>query len=96
MGLHRTCLLRRLIGFRDNSSALAKKDFPGRGGAGGPRPTLGPMTDITLISFGYLHSAPPRADRVEDLRARYRDPAAAAGASSTSTAGTLASKRSCW
>ncbi|WP_220499969.1 hypothetical protein [Microbispora sp. H10949] len=54
------------------------------------------MTDITLISFGYLHSAPPRADRVEDLRARYRDPAAAAGASSTSTAGTLASKRSCW
>lgn len=36
---------------------------------------------ISLISFGYLHlpdAAPPAADRVEDVRARFRDPAAAA------------------
>lgn len=34
---------------------------------------------ITLISFGYLHiqSTPPQADRVEDVRDRLRDPAAA-------------------
>lgn len=31
---------------------------------------------ITLISFGYLHDTPPRADRVEDVRDRLRDPAA--------------------
>ncbi|GAA4931685.1 hypothetical protein HD597_012899 [Nonomuraea thailandensis] len=35
---------------------------------------------ITLISFGYLHQPgerPPAADRVEDVRKRLRDPAAA-------------------
>jgi RNase adaptor protein for sRNA GlmZ degradation len=35
---------------------------------------------LTLISFGYLHLADdvtPRADRVEDVRERLRDPAAA-------------------
>ena len=33
---------------------------------------------ITLTSFGYLHlDVPPRADRVEDVRDRLRDPAAA-------------------
>jgi RNase adaptor protein for sRNA GlmZ degradation len=32
---------------------------------------------ITLISFGYLHGTPPQADRVEDVRDRLRDPAAA-------------------
>ena len=34
---------------------------------------------IELISFGYLHSAPPPADRVVDVRDRLRDPAAARG-----------------
>ncbi|MCM2394381.1 RapZ C-terminal domain-containing protein [Streptomyces albipurpureus] len=40
------------------------------------RPTL----PIRLISFGYLHlcdGPPPPADRVEDVRDRLRDPAAA-------------------
>lgn len=34
---------------------------------------------LTLISFGYLHlpAVPPCADRVEDVRDRLRDPAAA-------------------
>ncbi|SDI51273.1 UPF0042 nucleotide-binding protein [Sinosporangium album] len=32
---------------------------------------------IRLISFGYLHSTPPLADRVEDVRAKLRDPARA-------------------
>ncbi|MEU5869796.1 RNase adapter RapZ, partial [Nonomuraea sp. NPDC047529] len=32
---------------------------------------------LTLISFGYLHGPPPKADRVEDVRRRLRDPAAA-------------------
>lgn len=32
---------------------------------------------IYLISFGYLHGSPPWADRVEDVRQRLRDPAAA-------------------
>ncbi|MEU8364923.1 RNase adapter RapZ [Nonomuraea sp. NPDC048882] len=35
---------------------------------------------ITLVSFGYLHQPgerPPAADRVEDVRTRLRDPAAA-------------------
>lgn len=39
------------------------------------------MTRLALISFGYLHldtGSPPRADRVEDVRDRLRDPAAAA------------------
>uniref|UniRef100_UPI003F497CF2 RapZ C-terminal domain-containing protein n=1 Tax=Sphaerisporangium sp. CA-236357 TaxID=3240030 RepID=UPI003F497CF2 len=38
------------------------------------------MRPITLISFGYLHlsdGVPPAADRVEDVRDRLRDPAAA-------------------
>lgn len=35
------------------------------------------MSTIQLISFGYLHGPPPQADRVEDVRARLRDPAAA-------------------
>ncbi|MEE1943279.1 RNase adapter RapZ [Streptomyces sp. TRM 70361] len=43
------------------------------------------MRPIRLISFGYLHlptgpdgqPVPPAADRVEDVRARLRDPAAA-------------------
>ena len=43
------------------------------------------MPPIRLISFGYLHQppgpdgipVPPSADRVEDVRARLRDPAAA-------------------
>jgi RNase adaptor protein for sRNA GlmZ degradation len=38
------------------------------------------MPTIRLISFGYLHlhgGAPPHADRVEDVRDRLRDPAAA-------------------
>ncbi|MFI6302159.1 ATPase [Amycolatopsis thailandensis] len=30
-----------------------------------------------LTSFGYLHGTPPTADRVEDVRDRLRDPAAA-------------------
>lgn len=39
------------------------------------------MTTIRLISFGYLHldGPPPEADRVEDVRGRLRDPAAARG-----------------
>lgn len=40
------------------------------------------MRTIQLISFGYLHldgGPPPQADRVEDVRDRLRDPAAAAG-----------------
>jgi RNase adaptor protein for sRNA GlmZ degradation len=40
------------------------------------------MPPIRLISFGFLHltgAAPPVADRVEDVRARLRDPAAAKG-----------------
>lgn len=44
------------------------------------------MPPITLISFGYLHlrrdgrdAPPPAADRVEDVRERLRDPAAACG-----------------
>lgn len=34
---------------------------------------------LTLTSFGYLHltGAPPEADRLEDVRDRLRDPAAA-------------------
>lgn len=32
---------------------------------------------LTLVSFGYLHGDPPRADRVEDVRQRLHDPAAA-------------------
>lgn len=32
---------------------------------------------ITLISFGHLHGDRPQADRVEDVRDRLRDPAAA-------------------
>ena len=43
------------------------------------------MPSIRLISFGYLHQPtgpdgapiPPAADRIEDVRARLRDPAAA-------------------
>ena len=38
------------------------------------------MTTIRLISFGYLHlndGPAPKADRVEDVRDRLRDPAAA-------------------
>lgn len=38
------------------------------------------MLPIHLISFGYLHldnDTPPPADRVEDVRDRLRDPAAA-------------------
>ena len=38
------------------------------------------MSSIRLISFGFLHlddAAPPAADRVEDVRDRLRDPAAA-------------------
>jgi UPF0042 nucleotide-binding protein len=38
------------------------------------------MPAIRLISFGYLHlkdGPPPAADRVEDVRTRLRDPAAA-------------------
>lgn len=30
---------------------------------------------IKLVSFGHLHGAAPRADRVEDVRDRLRDPA---------------------
>lgn len=45
------------------------------------------MPPIRLISFGYLHQPagvdgapiPPAADRIEDVRARLRDPAAAQG-----------------
>jgi UPF0042 nucleotide-binding protein len=40
------------------------------------------MPAIRLISFGYLHlkdGPPPAADRVEDVRTRLRDPAAAKG-----------------
>ena len=40
------------------------------------------MPAIRLISFGYLHlqgGPPPPADRVEDVRRRLRDPAAAKG-----------------
>jgi UPF0042 nucleotide-binding protein len=40
------------------------------------------MNSIRLISFGYLHlngGPPPEADRVEDVRDRLRDPAAARG-----------------
>ncbi|MFJ9846982.1 hypothetical protein ACIRYZ_42440 [Kitasatospora sp. NPDC101155] len=40
------------------------------------------MHPIRLISFGYLHlkgGPPPTADRVEDVRDRLRDPAAARG-----------------
>ncbi|WP_405962100.1 hypothetical protein OG713_01290 [Streptomyces sp. NBC_00723] len=44
-------------------------------------------TSIRLISFGYLHlptspdssPVPPAADRIEDVRDRLRDPAAARG-----------------
>jgi len=44
-----------------------------------------PLHPIRLISFGYLHlptgpdgsPVPPAADRIEDVRARLRDPAAA-------------------
>jgi hypothetical protein len=32
---------------------------------------------LKLISFGYLHGPSPEADRVEDVRHRLRDPAAA-------------------
>jgi RNase adaptor protein for sRNA GlmZ degradation len=32
---------------------------------------------LTLTSFGFLHGQPPKADRVEDVRERLRDPAAA-------------------
>ncbi|MFC5828504.1 hypothetical protein [Nonomuraea insulae] len=43
------------------------------------------MTPLRLISFGYLHQPigpdglpiPPEADRIEDVRERLRDPAAA-------------------
>jgi RNase adaptor protein for sRNA GlmZ degradation len=38
------------------------------------------MHPIRLISFGYLHlddGPPPQADRIEDVRDRLRDPAAA-------------------
>ncbi|MGI8313447.1 RapZ C-terminal domain-containing protein [Saccharopolyspora hattusasensis] len=40
------------------------------------------MHTVRLISFGYLHlhgGPPPQADRIEDVRDRLRDPAAAAG-----------------
>lgn len=40
-----------------------------------------PARTLMLISFGYLHQpgeVPPAADRVEDVRERLRDPAAAA------------------
>ena len=40
------------------------------------------MSAIRLISFGYLYlhgAPPPEADRVEDVRARLSDPAAATG-----------------
>lgn len=30
---------------------------------------------IKLVSFGHLHGPAPRADRIEDVRARLRDPA---------------------
>lgn len=44
-----------------------------------------PPTPITLTSFGFLHQptttdghpTPPTADRIEDVRERLRDPAAA-------------------
>ncbi|MCI2422098.1 ATPase [Saccharopolyspora sp. K220] len=36
-----------------------------------------PGRTIRLISFGYRHGPPPRADRTEDLREQLRDPAAA-------------------
>jgi UPF0042 nucleotide-binding protein len=29
---------------------------------------------VTIISFGYLHGAPPAADLTVDLRAHFRDP----------------------
>ncbi|MGW3369749.1 RapZ C-terminal domain-containing protein [Streptosporangium canum] len=35
------------------------------------------MTTLRVISFGFLHGPAPAAHRVEDLRDRYRDPAAA-------------------
>ncbi|WP_323746347.1 RRQRL motif-containing zinc-binding protein [Catenulispora pinisilvae] len=41
---------------------------------------VNPSTPITLVSFGFLHmpgGTPPVADRVEDVRQRLRDPAAA-------------------
>jgi UPF0042 nucleotide-binding protein len=31
--------------------------------------------ELRLISFGYLHAAPPSADRIVDVRGRLRDPA---------------------
>lgn len=34
---------------------------------------------IYLISFGHHHGPAPQADRVEDVRRRFRDPARAAG-----------------
>ncbi|MCL6293241.1 hypothetical protein [Streptomyces sp. 43Y-GA-1] len=59
------------------------------------------MHPIRLISFGYLHlptgpdgqPVPPAADRIEDVRDRLRDPAAARDIS-TSTATTPASRTS--
>lgn len=61
-----------------------------------------PKPVIKLTSFGYLHlpddtegrSVPPQADRIEDVRDRLRDPAAASATSSTSTASTPASRTS--
>ncbi|MBP2341082.1 UPF0042 nucleotide-binding protein [Saccharothrix coeruleofusca] len=41
-----------------------------------PNPTPNP---IRIISFGYLHSPAPDAERVEDVRDRFRDPARVTG-----------------
>ncbi|MEV7654629.1 RNase adapter RapZ [Streptomyces anulatus] len=32
------------------------------------------MTDVTIVSFGYLHGAPPPAHITLDLRHHFRDP----------------------
>lgn len=37
------------------------------------------MSTIYLVSFGHLHGPAPRADRIEDVQVRFRDPARAAG-----------------
>jgi UPF0042 nucleotide-binding protein len=46
------------------------------------RTAPGDRPSLVLISFGYLHlhdGTPPQADRIEDVRDRLRDPAAARG-----------------
>ncbi|WP_037802786.1 RapZ C-terminal domain-containing protein, partial [Streptomyces resistomycificus] len=32
------------------------------------------MATVTVVSFGYLHDAPPAADLTVDLRHHFRDP----------------------